>query len=282
MIHHVAVVGATGMLGQPVVKALLSAGYSVKVITRDVTKAKCLFNNVNVAFIQADIFDEESLKKALQGAEAIHINLSGNSPQSYIKNHVEGTQNILKCSDTRSTKLISMISTATAYPENNVRADTKAKLDAERLLKESPYPYISFMPSWFYETLNLLVDGDNVTTMCNATQKLHWLSADDFAQSVVQSYANLSLYNRRLTLIGPQKLTLIEAANQYAHTKGLNRVHLSNDEAKAYANEVNDDTLIDAVDLLEYTELVGENIAPETLAHPLKHTTTLSKWLATN
>lgn len=285
MINSIAIIGATGMLGQPVAKAFLSAGYTVRVISRNAAKATQLFDDLellsgkNLQVYEADIFNKLELRQALAGVESIHINLSGNSPASYKQNHVVGTQNILDCLDEETTKLITMISTASAYAQNSFRADTKAKLDAEKLLQESKFPYISFMPSWFYETLHLLVENDTVTTMCTSTQPLSWLSANDFAQSVVQSYSNVNLYNRRLTMIGPEKMSITHAANKYAETKRLKRLHLDNEQAWAYAHEIQDNTLLDAVDLLEYTEKVGEVIDPKTLSHPLRHPTTFTQWL---
>ena len=83
MIQNVAIIGATGMLGQPVTKAFIDAGYSVRVISRDVERAKRLFNNKQLEFKEADIFNVAQLKVALKDIDAIHINLSGNSPESY-------------------------------------------------------------------------------------------------------------------------------------------------------------------------------------------------------
>ena len=75
-------------------------------------------------------------------------------------------------------------------------------------------------------------------------------------------------------------MTITSAADQYAQAKGLTRLHLDATQAWAYAQDLSDDTMFDALDLLEYTEKVGEVIAPETLTHSLEHSTTLSQWLA--
>lgn len=279
MYKTIAVIGATGMLGLPVAKEFAQEGNSVRIISRGSSKARDLFKGPQYEFVQADMFDQESLTAALKGVEAIHINLSGNSPETYLRNHVEGTKRILGAVDKSSIKLITMISTATAYEKNNFRVDTKAKLEAESLLKNSGIPYITYLPSWFFETLNLLVDQETVTTMCQSTQPLRWISAQDYAKAVAQSYKLPELFNRRLTLLGPERFTIAEAADLFAQNKKLGRYHMTDSEAWDYAKEVGDDTLLDAVDLLSYTEKVGEQPEPSTLDHPLTASTRLSEWL---
>ncbi|WP_295891781.1 SDR family oxidoreductase [uncultured Vibrio sp.] len=279
MFKTIAVIGATGMLGSPVAKALAHAGYTVRIISRDLSKAREQFQGSQFEFMEADLFDHESLSKALSNVEAIHINLSGNSPETYRHQHVEGTKHLLRAVDKSSIQLITMISTATAYPENSFRVDTQAKLEAENLLKNSGISYMAYLPSWFFETLNLLVDQGTVTTMCDSTQSIHWLSADDYAKAVVQSYALPELYNKRLTLLGPEAMTISGAADLYAQAKGLGRYHMNESDSWAYAKELGDDTLLDAVDLLSYTEKVGEYPEAITVDHPLTATTRLSEWL---
>ncbi|ASP37902.1 hypothetical protein CHH28_04075 [Bacterioplanes sanyensis] len=278
MINTVAVIGGTGMLGKPVSEQFAKAGYRVVVISRHAQASAAHFSDeLSLVFRDVDIFSHQQLQEALADVDAIHINLSGNSPQTYHRHHLQGTAAVLQAKSAQ-TQLISMISTATAYPQNDFRMDTKAKLEAEELLKQSGVNYMSYLPSWFFETLELLQQDNTVTTMGEASQPLSWLSANDFAKAVVQSYQQAALYNRRLTLLGPEAFSIIEAADRYASTMGYQRAHMSNEEALNYAQEVQDDTLLDAIDLLTYTEKVGEHPEPQTLDHPLVMTETLDEW----
>lgn len=282
MFKSIAVVGATGMLGDPVARAFADAGFPVRIISRDAVKADLQFRGEGFEIVEADIFDKQSLKQAFTGVDGVHINLSGHSPESYLKNHVEGTRNILEAVDRSSIKLISMISSATSYPENAFRVDTKAKLEAEELIKSSGIPYVTYLPSWFYETLALLVNEGTVNTMCDSTKQLRWLSAEDYSRAVVQSYMDSNLHNKRLTLQGPEAYSISQAADIYAEFKGLKRFHMSESEAWAYAKDLGDEALLDAVDLLAYTEKVGEVPQFDTLSHDLECNTRLSDWLELN
>jgi uncharacterized protein len=72
---HIVVTGATGFIGQKLVKELISNGYEVLAITRNTNKAKKLFEE-KIEFFQWNGENKESLKDQLENAYAI-INLAG-------------------------------------------------------------------------------------------------------------------------------------------------------------------------------------------------------------
>jgi uncharacterized protein YbjT (DUF2867 family) len=63
----VAVLGATGLVGKPVVKQLANAGFDLTLISRDSSKLKSVFPGLNAKFVQADPADPSALKEAFQG-----------------------------------------------------------------------------------------------------------------------------------------------------------------------------------------------------------------------
>ncbi|EPJ45497.1 MAG: hypothetical protein OFPI_36730 [Osedax symbiont Rs2] len=270
----IAVIGGTGMLGAPVARQLQQQGYTVRIINRDSAKAKKMLGD-NFQYAEADIFDPERLKIALQGCQGIHINLTGNSAQSYFKNHVTGTENIISAVKGSQIKLISMISTASAYPENDFRHDTKYKLQAEQLLKDSGIAYLVFLPSWFMETLALFEQNGKIVQIGKSSQKIHWQSAAEYAEIVAQAYADKEQYNRRITIFGPQGLTMTQALQNYAQHHNLKMQSMSIFMAKFFAWITRDQDLRDAADLLQYYERVGE----KTVADTVRTQTDLQQWL---
>ena len=71
----IAVLGASGLIGQPVVKQLSNAGFDLTLVSRDSAKLKSAFPDLSGAkFVQADVSDPAALKEALTG-----INEAGNS-----------------------------------------------------------------------------------------------------------------------------------------------------------------------------------------------------------
>ena len=64
----IAVLGASGLVGQPVVKQLANAGFDLTLISRDSAKLKSAFPNLSGAkFVQADVSDPSTLKEAFTG-----------------------------------------------------------------------------------------------------------------------------------------------------------------------------------------------------------------------
>lgn len=74
---RIAVLGASGLLGQPVVKHLAEAGFDLTLVSRDSAKLKSVFSNLSGAnFVQADVSDPATLKKAFTGTDKLNIPLT--------------------------------------------------------------------------------------------------------------------------------------------------------------------------------------------------------------
>ena len=84
---HIAVIGATGMLGQPVAHELIRAGYQVRIIARDVVRAKALFLHVEV--VSGDSRDKTSLVAALRGIDVVYLSLSVKQTEKQADFHTE-------------------------------------------------------------------------------------------------------------------------------------------------------------------------------------------------
>ena len=74
-IKRVAVVGATGMLGLPVTRALVTEGFEVTVLVRKPDEARAKLPS-NVRILAADVKHAETLVPALKGADAVYVSLS--------------------------------------------------------------------------------------------------------------------------------------------------------------------------------------------------------------
>jgi len=262
------------MLGLPVAKQLQADGFNVRIICRDIIKAKQLLG-ADFEYRQADIFDIPALTIALQGIEAVHINLSGNSDKTYYKNHVIGTKNILAALGTTQVACISMISVATADPEYSDRADNRYKLEAEELLKNSGQPYLAFRPSWFLESLPLFIQKQKIMHIGPSTKPIHWIAAADYAQVVSNSISDAKTRNQSVTLYGPQSIKMSDAIAQYAQHHKLPVQKVPAWLAKLLGRLIRDNTLIDIADLMQHYDKTGEKEVPSAV----RTTMTLNQWL---
>jgi len=73
----IAVLGASGLLGKPVVKQLANAGFDLTLISRDSSKLKSAFSGLsNAKFVQADPSDANALKEAFNGTNESRVSLT--------------------------------------------------------------------------------------------------------------------------------------------------------------------------------------------------------------
>jgi len=77
--HKVAVLGASGLLGKPVVKQLANSGFDLTLVSRDSSKLKAAFPGLsNAKFVQADPSDANALKQAFTGNSTSVLTLRSN------------------------------------------------------------------------------------------------------------------------------------------------------------------------------------------------------------
>lgn len=280
---NIAVIGATGLLAKPVVKALIQHNFNVTVIGRNLKKLQQTFPT-GVSHRQADVQNQGELMLALEGMDAVHINLSGNDPISCFTNQVEGTSNIVTVAKELNIKRITYLSGTSSFAENDWFYDTKAKVQAESIIRDSGLDYLVFCPSWFMETLPLFVQNDRATVFGKTKQPINWIAAEDYANMVANSYGQNKLINQRLYIHGPEKMDLFSAVKQYVdHNAELKIGRMPYWLGTLIAKLTKDADLKDAVALLKYYEIVGErgdaSAANKALGKPK---ISLQQWLTAN
>lgn len=211
---HVAIVGGTGLLGQPIAKALLNTGYKVTIVTRNAAKAVETMGK-GFEYAEAAIDDMTSLQQAFHSVDAVHVNLSGYTPAQCEQIIHQGTANIVGAAQCAGVQLISMITGATVCEANSGFYEIKAKLAAENIIKGSGIPYVIFCPSWFMESLPNFINNGRANIFGSGSVPIHWLAADDYAKQFLHAYATPEVRNKRLTLHGPSAISLQSALTTY-------------------------------------------------------------------
>jgi UDP-glucose 4-epimerase len=68
--NEIVITGSTGVIGRRAVRELLGAGYSVTGVTRSAHGRERL-ESLGAGVVEADVFDESSLRRAFEGADAV-------------------------------------------------------------------------------------------------------------------------------------------------------------------------------------------------------------------
>lgn len=218
MKKKIAVIGATGRLAGPVVNEL-AKHYEVTAVVRNLEKAKSLPPGVRV--VQADLQDVEGLKKALQGQEHLYLNLNTERPDAPFQPEYDGVANILEAVQGGGVRRIFKISGLGAYrPDFAVGKRYFANEVREKgheLIRKSGIAWTFFHPSWFMESLELMMRrGDTLNGFKPLPHPFHWIAGADYARMVARAVELNTGGNRDYAIQGPETLTMSEALHRYA------------------------------------------------------------------
>lgn len=226
MISNVAIIGATGMLGKPVTRALAQNGFRITALVRDRLKANL---PEGVTKLDGDVSNIKSLERLLTGQDALYINLSvkPHEKEKDFHTEAEGLKNILEVAKTKNLKRIVYLSSLVMRYQGMNGFNWwvfEVKRNAVNMIKNSGIPYTIFYPSTFMDNLhNANRRGNRILLSGNSVQKMWWISAEDYAKQVVASLKTSVAENKDYAVQGPEPFTSDEAAQEfiqhYPHAK---------------------------------------------------------------
>ena len=216
-IKKIGVIGATGMLGRPVVNALLVAGFEVYAMVRDIIQAKIVLP-IGVHLVVGDIGNPVEIENFLNQVEAIHLNLSINHDEIRGEFHTEdqGLKLLLEIAKRKKIKRISFLSSLVMNYQGTNGFDWwvfNIKLGAVKEIKNSGIPYSIFYPSTFMENfLNIQKAGNKIQLSGHSRSKMYYIAGEDYGRQVANSFKVLSEENRDYPVQGLKGYNADEAA----------------------------------------------------------------------
>jgi uncharacterized protein YbjT (DUF2867 family) len=150
MAKHILVLGATGMLGQPVTHRLAKMGIQVRVLVRNREKALQMFGN-EIEIVKGSALNKENIQAAMAGCDDVHLSL----PQI---SELTAMQHVTDRGKMNGLERITYISATTACEANRWYDLIDVKIRTENVLRSSGIANTIFCPTWAMETL-LLVRG---------------------------------------------------------------------------------------------------------------------------
>lgn len=225
--ERILVIGGTGRIARPVVRELVKAGYSVRVMARDPQRSRSLLP-VAVEWCQGDLQDRAALVAAMHEMDVIYINLpEAANPEAAFVPDIHGIQNIL---DAAPAGVLLIKLSEIGATEVPTYKNLTLKFRADEQIRESGHPYIIFRPTWFMESLPLILTQGKAIIYAGAQLfPLHWIAGQDFARQVVAALQNRSrTENRIFTVQGPEAIPFAEAIRRYIQAMGggLHRIRL--------------------------------------------------------
>jgi len=250
------VIGASGLLAGPVIRKLDEKGFELRLFSRSVNPSMFI-NEYDI--VQGDLFNQDDLQKAMTGCSAVHISISTNDD-------VAATGIIVNMAREKGIRLISMVSGCTVSEEYRWFKFIDEKFRAEQLIMQSGIPYFIFRPTWFFESLEMMVRNGKATILGHQTELYHWVAADDLGKMVANAYSIEGAENRIYYVYGPERYGMKEMLEKY-----ISKLHPEIEKVsvapipvlKIMAFLTRNRTLKYAASLFGYFEKVKEPVIPE-------------------
>jgi uncharacterized protein YbjT (DUF2867 family) len=213
--RSVLVAGATGMLGRPVTRALVAAGFDVRALVRNVRRARALLP-APVHPIEGDLRDDASIDAAMDGVEAVYVSL--NTPfhrgAAWDADH-QGTRALVAAARRNGRPRILRLS-ALGVPDG---ADDwwviRRKQEADDAVMSADLGATVFRCDWFMESLPLFTLGPLALVPAVREAALHWLAGADLGRWVVEAIAHDRGRDRIYAGQGPEAATFAEAMGRF-------------------------------------------------------------------
>jgi uncharacterized protein YbjT (DUF2867 family) len=270
------IISGTGMLGQPVARRLKESGFGVRVMTRNLQKAKEMFDSTYEIFA-GDPTDINCVEEALNGCYGVHISLPSEVEQQV-------AETVAQVASRHGVERISYISGATVAEEHRWVPIANRKFLAEQAIRASGIPYTILCPTWVMEILPMFVNQGRAAVFGKQPYPYHWVAAEDVARMVSTAYLSEEGANKRFRVLGPEAIQMHEALRRYCavfHPEIKKATTMPFWLVRLMATLTRDQGLKGAGELLSYFEKVGErtsNLGDDSciLGAP---TITLDQWL---
>lgn len=218
--NKIAIIGATGMLGQPVTKAFIGTGFEVTVFARNTDKARRAFGP-SVRVVEGTLADTDKIKSLLDSQEGLYLNLCVEqaSAESDFQPEREGLDSVLKIARQTGIRRIGYLSSLVHFYQGKNGFSWWAfdiKQIAVEKIKNSGIPYSIFYPSTFMESFDkgAYRQGTKLALAGTSKYKMFLIAGADYGKQVVRAF-QLNNGNHEYAIQGQEGLTADEAAKFY-------------------------------------------------------------------
>ena len=219
-IEKIAVIGATGRLGAPVAKELAKS-FKVRAIVRSPDKAKAMLPS-SIEIVQGDLRDVASLRAALDGIDAIYLNLATETADPGLPFYEErdGVANLMAAVRGLDIRYIAKIGALGAYPPALARLKANMvpnliRLEGHKIIADSGIPHTFFAPTHFMELLPNMINKGSLRWIGNTKVKIYWISVVDYACQVVTAFKDYENVPTDVPIQGPEGLAVRQAMEQF-------------------------------------------------------------------
>lgn len=216
------------MLGEPVAKEFLRAGYEVSLLARNPARASDLAANGAIV-VQGDLNDPRSLEEFLKGHEWVYLNLAADqsSRETDFQPEREGLKNLLDAARKTGIRRIGYLSSLVKDYTGTDWWVLKMKRESVKIIRESGIPYSIFYPSTFMESFGkgAFRQGNRFTLAGKSRYPMYLIAGEDYGRQVVRAFET-GTASHEYIIQGTEAFTIDEAARLFAanYTKAPQKI----------------------------------------------------------
>ncbi len=213
--HKILVTGATGTTGGEVVRQLMAAGQPARALVRDASKIDA-DGFGGIQFVTGDLSDLASLSAAMEGIEAVYLNVvPGPDALTQVDNVIAAAKN---AGVPAIIKLSGYLASA-ASPSAIIRMHS----EADDHVRASGLGYTILRANSFYQNIlgqmaSIKANGTFALPLGDAHQSL--IDVADIAAIAILAMTTDTLRNKSFDLTGPESLTFADVAERLSHVRG--------------------------------------------------------------
>ncbi|MFL5925159.1 MAG: SDR family oxidoreductase [Gaiellaceae bacterium] len=229
------VTGATGFIGPRVVHALRERDLPVRALVRRPSdNSASTIAAWGAELVQGDMTDAESLRRAVEGADAVvHlVAIRQGRPDDFRRVMEEGTRDLVAAArEAGVRRFVLMSALGTSEETKDLVPYYHAKWEQEQTLRASGLEHVVFRPSFVFArdggilpTFRKLARLTPVTPIIGSgTQRIQPIWVDDVASYFAQSVDHAGAANRVFELGGPDDVSWNEFWERLKRALGMRR-----------------------------------------------------------
>jgi uncharacterized protein YbjT (DUF2867 family) len=221
------IAGGTGTLGTQIVRRLTGRGLKVRVLTREVERARHLVG-VNVEIVAGDLRDARSVGRAVAGTHTVINSVQagfgatlGSSPKTV---DGQGSSNLLAAAKANGVQHVVMVSIYDVRPDHPLEL-WRMKYRGETELQASGLAWTIIRSTAFMEwavgfVCRPMVEDGKATVYGRGNNPINFVSAHDIARFVELSVVDPAMRGQLVTVAGPENLTLNQVTQTFKTVTG--------------------------------------------------------------
>lgn len=206
------VTGATGKQGGATIRSLAGSGFDIRAMTRKPhSEAARDLKNRGITVVEGDLDDEDSLKRALDGAWGVYA--VQNTWEAGVEGEETQGHRLARLARTAGVEHYVYASVGSAHRKTGIpHFDNKARV--EETVQSIGFPsYVIVRPVFFMENLTTpwFLNGDAIYAAMKPTTVLQMIAVEDIGTYGARAFTDPALKGRAIDIAG-DAVTMPEAA----------------------------------------------------------------------